>query len=89
MMGETAWGQLMMNDKGTQPTLPRATFLFGNLGLAVTFLMGLLNAEMSPENLREITSIFGGLDLTALSGAAASTYIWSRLGHSDNRGNTK
>lgn len=72
------------------PGVTRTTFLFANLALAMTFLLGVVEwggDTMKLEALRNATAFFdGGLESSVLSGGAATAYVWVKLGGKFPRG---
>ncbi len=62
-----------------EPTLARAAFLLANVGLAVTFLVSVLNANWQAPTPPDISTLFGGVDLSAFSGLASASFLWGKL----------
>lgn len=73
------FGDLLSDTSGTPPTITRTGYLFANLGLAVTFLLSVLECGNNVDALKESTKIIGELETTAVTGLASASYVWSKL----------
>jgi len=82
LTSSSRWSDLLSNAEAGSPSLARTGFLFGNIGLAVIFLLAVVDFRPDGDGikrLREATDFFGVLDMSAVSGTASVAYIWSKL----------
>lgn len=80
--------QGMLRDRSGGPAgLHRIVFAFGNIGLALVFLVRILEFDGSPEAaagsiaaLKELAALGAGdVELPALSGALSGFYLWGKM----------